>query len=139
MTSRHYIGVIETGEQGYGIYFPDFPGCVSGGESLEDVIAMGTEALNLHIEAMTEDAQDIPEPSHVDLARERFENPDAKLDMLVPVAVDVSAFPDRVSVEMKTSIIREINEIMKQGETVSRVQFLEQAARRELDRLKQSA
>ena len=37
------------GEATCGISFPDFPGCISAGDSIEDVIALGGEALALHI------------------------------------------------------------------------------------------
>jgi predicted RNase H-like HicB family nuclease len=50
----------------YGVSFPDFPGCVTAGRSLEEASRMAVEALALHIQGMMEDGDAIPEPSKVD-------------------------------------------------------------------------
>ena len=47
---------------GYLIEFPDLPGCTSDGETLEDAIENGKDALQCWIEAAAEDGQEIPEP-----------------------------------------------------------------------------
>ena len=44
----------------YGISFPDFPGCVSGGRSLDEVLARGTETLAFHVAGMVEDGDPLP-------------------------------------------------------------------------------
>lgn len=48
---------------GYGVYFPDVPGCISGGDNLEEAKEMAREALSLHICGMLEDGEEIPQPS----------------------------------------------------------------------------
>jgi predicted RNase H-like HicB family nuclease len=50
-------------ESDYGVDFPDFPGCVTAGGTLEEACAMAAEALALHIEGMMEDGDLIPVPS----------------------------------------------------------------------------
>jgi predicted RNase H-like HicB family nuclease len=50
----------------YGVSFPDFPGCVSAGSTLEEARRMAAEALNLHIRGLQEDGERIPEPSTLD-------------------------------------------------------------------------
>ena len=47
---------------GYLIEFPYLPGCMSDGETLEDAIENGKDALQCWIEAAAEDGQEIPEP-----------------------------------------------------------------------------
>ena len=47
---------------GYLIEFPDLPGCMSDGETLEEAIENGKDALQCWIEAAAEDGQVIPEP-----------------------------------------------------------------------------
>ena len=47
----------------FGVEFPDFPGCVTAGITLEDARSMAVEALLFHIEGMMEDGDPIPEPS----------------------------------------------------------------------------
>jgi len=50
----------------YGVSFPDFPGCITAGSTLEEARRMAVEALTLHIEGMREDGEEIPEPSTLD-------------------------------------------------------------------------
>ena len=50
-------------ESDYGVDFPDFPGCVTAGGSLDEARAMANEALALHIEGMMEDGDLVPMPS----------------------------------------------------------------------------
>ncbi len=50
----------------YGVSFPDFPGCITAGSTLEEARRMAAEALAFHIEGMREDREEIPEPSTLD-------------------------------------------------------------------------
>ena len=50
----------------FGASFPDFPGCVTAGETLDEVRRMAEEALALHIGGMAADGEAIPEPSTID-------------------------------------------------------------------------
>ena len=50
----------------YGVDFPDFPGCVTAGQTLEEARKFAYEALGLHIEGMLEDGDSIPKPSLLD-------------------------------------------------------------------------
>ena len=44
----------------FGISFPDFPGCISGGSSVDEALRKGAQALNFHIEGMIEDHDPLP-------------------------------------------------------------------------------
>ena len=50
----------------FGVDFPDFPGCVTAGSTLEEARQMVAEALTFHIEGMAEDGETIPEASPLD-------------------------------------------------------------------------
>ena len=50
----------------YGVSFPDFPGCITAGSTLEEARRMAAEALSLHIAGMQEDEEPIPAPSTLD-------------------------------------------------------------------------
>ena len=50
----------------YGVSFPDFPGAVSAGKTLEEARQLAAEVLALHIHGMIEDGIPIPEPSTLD-------------------------------------------------------------------------
>lgn len=50
----------------FGVSFPDFPGCITAGRTLEEARQMAVEALTFHIAGMVEDGDAIPEPSTID-------------------------------------------------------------------------
>jgi predicted RNase H-like HicB family nuclease len=64
---RNYIGLIhKDADSDFGVSFPDFPGVITAGTTLDDARAMAEEALALHVEGMTEDGEPIPEPSSLE-------------------------------------------------------------------------
>lgn len=58
-----YAVIVEEGEDSFGAYVPDLPGCVAVGETREEVLRLIHEAIEFHIEGLREDGQPIPEPS----------------------------------------------------------------------------
>ena len=58
-----YLVIFEKGENSYGAYVPDLPGCVAVGESLGEVKNSIREAVKMHLEKMRQDGDEIPEPS----------------------------------------------------------------------------
>jgi predicted RNase H-like HicB family nuclease len=57
-----YAVVIEKGERNYSAYVPDLPGCVSVGDTVEQVKAEIRESIEFHIKGMREDGLPIPKP-----------------------------------------------------------------------------
>ena len=53
-------------EGGFVVSFPDLPGCLSSGETVEQAIANAADAKKAWMEAMLEDGQAIPEPDDLD-------------------------------------------------------------------------
>jgi predicted RNase H-like HicB family nuclease/post-segregation antitoxin (ccd killing protein) len=49
----------------YGVYWPDLPGCVTVGTTQEEALRMAREAMSLHLWAMENDSDDIPEPTEI--------------------------------------------------------------------------
>ncbi len=61
MQQRYFTAIIEAGgKSGYGVYFPDLPGCVSAGDTIEEAARNAEEALSLHLRGIVEDGEDIP-------------------------------------------------------------------------------
>jgi predicted RNase H-like HicB family nuclease len=58
-----YLVVVEKGRSGYGAHVPDLPGCVAVGESRREVLKLIREAIEMHIEALRESGQVVPEPN----------------------------------------------------------------------------
>ena len=90
MRTLTYLAKLEPSEDGgYGVSFPDLPGCYSCGDDLEDALRMAKEALELHIYGMERDGDPIPKPSKPD--PEEFAG---------CVSAAVSICPDMVRLEM---------------------------------------
>lgn len=67
MVKATYIAAMEASpEGGFGVYFPDLPGCVSAGETEAEARAGAAEALALHLEGMAEDGEALPRPTAYD-------------------------------------------------------------------------
>src|SRR5271170_5793532 len=64
-----YAVVIEKGERNYSAYVPDLPGCVSVGDTLEEVKVEIREAIEFHLEGMREDGLPILKPSRASSPR----------------------------------------------------------------------
>ncbi len=57
----YYVALIhKEPKSDYGVSFPDFPGCVTAGSTVQDAMEMAREALAGHIEVMIEDGLPIP-------------------------------------------------------------------------------
>lgn len=60
MATVYFGAIIEAGNDNYGVYFPDLPGCVSAGRTVEEAARNAEEALGLHLAGMVEDGEIIP-------------------------------------------------------------------------------
>jgi predicted RNase H-like HicB family nuclease len=128
---RQYIGLIrkET-DSDYGVSFPDFPGVVTAGTTLDEARALAEEALALHIEGLVEDREAIPEPSSLDHIMADPENRDG---VAILVAVKTEAAKSiRVNVTLPEDVLDKIDRwAVRQG--LTRSAFLARAAKHEMD------
>jgi predicted RNase H-like HicB family nuclease len=125
-----YIALIHLGREGYGISFPDFPGCISGGDTFSDTLASGTEALRFHVEGMRADGDRIPEPRSFEEVRsdpELAEEIDGAIVAAVPL-LPSRGKAVRIQVSIDDQLLAAIDaEATRRG--VSRSAFLTEAAR----------
>jgi predicted RNase H-like HicB family nuclease len=64
MRMSAYIALIrKDAESDFGADFPDFPGCISAGATLDEARRMAQEALELHVAGMIADREKLPSPS----------------------------------------------------------------------------
>jgi predicted RNase H-like HicB family nuclease len=126
---NQYIGLIHKDEgSDFGVSFPDFPGAVTAGKSLEEARALAEEALAFHIEGLVEDGEPVPEPSTLDQVMADPENRDGVL-----VAVKTTAPKAvRVNVTLPEDVLAQIDR-HAQLHGLSRSGFLTQAARRAME------
>jgi predicted RNase H-like HicB family nuclease len=72
----NYVAIIHKEADGdFGVSFPDFPGCVSAGKTLDETMNLAQEALEFHIIGMKDDQEIIPTPMSLDKA---MQNPGFK-------------------------------------------------------------
>jgi predicted RNase H-like HicB family nuclease len=56
-----YAVIIEQGENDYGAYVPDLPGCIAAADTREEVKKLIHEAIEFHIEGLKESGEPIPD------------------------------------------------------------------------------
>lgn len=103
-----YIALIHKDDDSdYGVSFPDLPGCVTAGSSLDEARTNAVEALALHIEGMIEDGEALPEPSDLSAMMKDRENRDA-----VAILVEAPARSSktvRVNITLPEDVLRDID------------------------------
>lgn len=123
-----YIALIhKDADSDYGVSFPDFPGCITAGTTLDEARREAAEALALHIDGMIEDGEAIPEPSSLEDVMAERENRDA-VAFLVPAPAR-QARAVRVNITLPEDVLADVDRVAgRQG--LSRSAFLARAARR---------
>jgi len=124
MTS--YIGLIRKDtDSDFGVDFPDFPGCISAGTTLDEARRMAQEALELHVGGMIEDGEALPVGSSLETIMADPENADAVAFVVtVPEAADRTV---RVNITLPERLLLRIDERAK-----NRSAFLARAAEKAL-------
>lgn len=113
----------------YSVDFPDFPGCVTAGSTLEEARLMAAEALVLHIDGMIEDRETIPAPSTLDRVMDD-DNSRGAIAFLVHVS-DRAPQPVRFNASFPGDLLADVDrEASRRG--LTRSGFLARAAKREL-------
>lgn len=116
----------------YGVDFPDFPGCVTAGRTLEEARRMAAEALAFHVDGMQQDRESIPPPSSMDAIMADRHNRDA-----IAFLVDLPAKSRRavrINVSLPEDVLQSIDRV-----AANRSRFLADAARERLRRHRKSA
>ncbi len=92
----------------YGVEFPDLPGCITAGRTLEEARQMAVEALAAHVAFLREDGGDVPAPSPLDMIARRPEIKGA-----VPFMVELKEPSDkaiRINITVPERVLNLIDE-----------------------------
>lgn len=120
-----YVALLRKSQDSdFGVDFPDFPGCITAGETLEDARRMATEALQFHIEGMIEDNTPIPAPSSLDTI---MTDPAHRDGVAVLIDVPIRRPAMRINVSLPPDLVEAIDRV-----TDNRSRFLAEAAREKL-------
>ena len=123
---KNYIALLRKDKTSdYGVDFPDFPGCITAGKTLEAARENADEALQFHIKGLVEDGEAVPEPTSLDAVMAKPEHTDA-IAFLVSVP---DPKPKRINITMPETDLRAIDAYAKR-KNLSRSAFLLKAAKR---------
>jgi predicted RNase H-like HicB family nuclease len=122
-----YIALIhkEAGSD-YGVSFPDFPGCVTAGTTIDEAKDMALEALAGHVEVMREYGEGIPRPTSLEDILADPESAGAVAFLVVPLP-EPKVRTVRLNITMPEEAARRIDRYAK-ARGLSRSSFLVQAA-----------
>ena len=74
---RQYIVLIRKGaDSDYGVSFPDLPGVISAGKTLDEARDLAAEALAFHLEGLAADGDAAPQPSSLEKIMTDAQNKD---------------------------------------------------------------
>ena len=121
MGIAYYPAIIERATKGFGVYFPDVPGCTSFGDTLQQAARNAEVALNGHIKLSAEYGDAIPSPSELDAVTR---DPDVDEAARVLVRAELPSKQRRINVTMDESLIAAIDKI-----STNRSGFLAEGAR----------
>ena len=129
-----YVSFIHRDEAGFGVSFPDFPGCVSVGDTVDEAVHHGSEALAFHIEGLLDAGEVIPEPRSIDAIKMDPEFADWRREadlILIPLLLDRGS-SRRVNISLDRGLLEAIDDEARQRR-MTRSAFLATAARREIE------
>jgi predicted RNase H-like HicB family nuclease len=125
---RQYIALIHKDrDSDYGVSFPDLPGVITAGSSLDEARDMAAEALAFHLEGMAEDGEAVPEPSSLEEVMGTAENRDGVAVLIAAPDADVRSV--RVNITLPADVLSEIDRYAER-EGFTRSGFLAQAAKK---------
>lgn len=126
MAAIYYPAVFERAADGVSAYFPDLPGCVSAGDTVEEAMVGAEDALALHLAGLAEEGEPVPPPSRLDAVE-----PDAEaIDPIVLlVRAERGGRTVRVNITVDEDLLAAIDATAQRA-GLSRSRFLAQAARR---------
>ena len=109
----NYIAVVHKDPNSdIGVSFPDFPGCITAGSTIDEAKDMAHDVLSLHIKGMLEDGENIPTPSKLE---DIMDDPDYS-DAAAILVVSVSEAKPRsvgVNITVPEDILRKIDSVAK--------------------------
>lgn len=127
----NYIAIVHKDtDSDFGVSFPDFPGCITAGQNIDEAKDMAQDAITLHIQGIFEDGERLPLPS-------KLEEIMADSDFADAVAYLVVSVPDskprtvRVNITLPEMTLKQIDAAAKRR-GMSRSSFLVQAAQNAL-------
>jgi predicted RNase H-like HicB family nuclease len=123
----NYIAVVHKDRKSdFGVSFPDFPGCITAGKTIDEAKDMAHDALSLHIKGMIEDGENIPAPSKLEDIMDDPAYSDSAAILVVSVT-KTKPRSVRVNITLPEDMLRKIDKAA-QKKGMSRSSYLVRAA-----------
>jgi predicted RNase H-like HicB family nuclease len=124
------IAVIHKAPEAYGVSFPDLPGCIAQGATLDEALANAAEAATFHIEGMIENGDDVPVPRPLDVLRgdPEYQEDFATADLVAAVPFTLPGRAVRVNLTFDEHLLAAIDRAASKA-GMSRSGFLADIAR----------
>ena len=115
----------------YGVSFPDMPGCISAGDTIDEAVRNAVEALSGHVRMLEADGDPVTPPRDFDaIMADPAEDREGAMTTVIPLVRDRGS-TIRVNVSFDLGLLEAIDAVARdRGQT--RSAFLASAARREI-------
>jgi predicted RNase H-like HicB family nuclease len=105
---RDYIAIIHKDpDSDYGVSFPDLPGCITAGSTIEEARDMAAEALGGHLAVMAAHGEPLPAPSTIEAIMRVPDFQDGFPMLVHPIDPDAPAV--RVNITMPAEVLKAID------------------------------
>ena len=115
---KYYIGAFVPEESGgFSVYFPDIPNCVTAGETVDECLEYGEDALRIILQDMAERKLSLPVPSSLEEAKEKvcayraldgLNTPENTVYQFFP-APSLDYTPIKITVSLAKSVLEEVD------------------------------
>ena len=115
---KYYIAAFVPEEEGnFSVYFPDIPGCATGGYTLEECAEYGADALKIMLQDLAERNKPIPEPSPMEAVKRMVTALRAEDGLPTPETTFYQLFaapalgmvPVKVTVSLPKAVLEEVD------------------------------
>jgi predicted RNase H-like HicB family nuclease len=129
---KHFPGIVTQDRDGstvLGVWFPDFDGCVTSGQTLDEAYRLAVEVLQFHIDGLLEDGAAIPPPGWNSVEELARDDAESRLVAVFAVPADVPTRAKRVNITLEENLLARLDEeAARLG--LARSALLAEAARR---------
>ena len=99
---RFYVAIIEKGKGGFGVFFPDLPGCTSFGRTIAKAAENAYVAAQAHAAIAQEYGEKLPPPSDPDKIPR---DPDVQEKGWILIPIETAEEPVRVNISLPASAL----------------------------------
>ncbi len=133
-----YVAMVEGKPGSFGLIFPDLPGCVAMGKTMDEVVQFGAEVLSEWADDVVSDGRRLPKARTIE---QLLKDPEVQGDLAtgsvfisIPLVLDTGRAA-RANISLDAGLLSAIDEAARRS-GVTRSAFIAAAAR---DKIKESA